>query len=152
MFPSQQVPQSRLCLLLLHRNLWLIITLVAPHIPPGQLSLLKSDMHSQVQRSPSLFVIGTLMVRHVSVSNPRIFCHPCASVNVISLSNLQQNDQHNSVSTLVIEAGVNNIKTSSLKSSKRTSLNLLTLSWLPGSSWLFPGRCHHCVLVTLNSV
>lgn len=66
--------------------------------------------------------------------------------------NLQLNDQHSSVSTLVIEAGVNDIKTSSLKSSKRTSHNLLTLCWLPGSSWLFPACCHHCVLVTLNSV
>ncbi len=66
--------------------------------------------HSHLQRPPSLLVIGTSLVRHVAVRRGRTFCHPGASVNDIKFSALHLCDQYRSVSTLVLEAGVNDIR------------------------------------------
>lgn len=83
--------------------------------PPGTSALSSSQVKptsSRLQRSPSpsLLVIGTSLVRHVAVRGGRTFCHPGASVNDIKSAALRLSDQCSSVSTLVIEAGVNDIK------------------------------------------
>ena len=83
-----------------------------PPYPHLQKSPRRSSVHShsQVQRSPSLLVIGTSLVRHVAVRNGRTFCHPGASVNNIITAALHLSAQYRSASVLVLEAGVNDIK------------------------------------------
>ena len=62
------------------------------------------------RRPPSVLVVGTSMVRHVAVHGGRTFCHPGSRVTEITSSALQLSAQHNSASTLVLEAGINDLK------------------------------------------
>lgn len=59
--------------------------------------------------SPDVLLVGTSMVRHVAVRAGRTFCHPGARVTEVTSSALQQ-CMHYSASTVVIQAGTNDIK------------------------------------------
>lgn len=63
-----------------------------------------------MQRTPAVLVVGTSMVRHVAVHDGRTFCHPGARVAEVTSSALQLSAQHPSASTLVLEAGINDLK------------------------------------------
>ncbi|TWW77909.1 hypothetical protein D4764_11G0000300 [Takifugu flavidus] len=52
-----------------------------------------------------------MVVRHVAVHDGRTFCHPGAPrVAEVTSSALQLSAQHPSASTLVLEAGINDLK------------------------------------------
>ncbi|XP_061563256.1 uncharacterized protein LOC133418538 [Cololabis saira] len=62
------------------------------------------------QRTPAVLVVGTSMVRHVRVQGGRTFCHPGARVKDVESAALRLCDQHSSASTLVLEAGINDLR------------------------------------------
>ena len=78
---------------------------IGPHTPRT------SGVRAQVRRPPSVLVIGSSMVRHVAVRDGHSSCRTSACVNDFTSSALQLMDQNSSTaSTVVIEAGVNNLK------------------------------------------
>ncbi|KAL7394730.1 hypothetical protein ABVT39_003009 [Epinephelus coioides] len=70
----------------------------------------QSEARTQEQHTPSVLVIGTSMVRHMEVHNGRTFCHPGARDNKVASSALQLTARHSSASTLVLEAGINDLR------------------------------------------
>ncbi|TWW77925.1 hypothetical protein D4764_11G0000460 [Takifugu flavidus] len=77
--------------------------------PPPHLQTVRGG--PQVQRTPAVLVVGTSVVRHVAVHDGRTFCHPGAPrVVEVTSSALQLSAQHPSASTLVLEAGINDLK------------------------------------------
>ncbi len=76
---------------------------------PLPMPLRRSDAPTQTHL-PSLLVVGTSLVRQVAIHGGRTYCHPGASINDISSVAKLLSDWHRSASTLVIEAGVNDIK------------------------------------------
>ncbi len=95
----------------------------------GRPSPLRPVAHSQVQRQVQrptlLLVIGTSLVRHVVVSGGRTFCHPGASINDVKSAALHLSDQYSSVPTLVVEAGVNDIKNQRSEELKQDFIRLV---------------------------
>ena len=59
---------------------------------------------------PSVLVVGSSLVRHVAVRGGRTFCYPGACVKDIASSALQLLNQHSSAATVVLEAGLNDLK------------------------------------------
>ena len=59
---------------------------------------------------PTVLLAGTSMVRHVAVRDGRTFCYPGARVTEVTSSALQLCAEHSSASTLVLQAGTNDIK------------------------------------------
>ncbi len=59
---------------------------------------------------PLLLVVGTSMVRHVSVSSIQTFCYPGACIKDITPTTLQVIQKHSSTTAVVVQAGTNNIK------------------------------------------
>ncbi|KAM3862309.1 interphotoreceptor matrix proteoglycan 2 [Diretmus argenteus] len=60
--------------------------------------------------TPSVLVVGSSLVRHVSVRGGRTFCYPGACVKDITSSALQVLNQHSSAAAVVLEAGLNDLK------------------------------------------
>ncbi|KAL7370818.1 hypothetical protein ABVT39_012048 [Epinephelus coioides] len=77
------------------------------------------------QRTPSVLVIGTSMVRHVEVHNGRTFCHPGARVNEVASSALQLTARHNLASTLVLETGINDLRNQQSEVLKQDFISLV---------------------------
>ena len=65
------------------------------------------------------------MVRHVAVHGGRTFCHPGACVKEVTSSALKLCTQHSSASTLVLEAGINDIKNQQSEVLKREFISLV---------------------------
>ncbi|TWW54102.1 hypothetical protein D4764_0145690 [Takifugu flavidus] len=77
--------------------------------PVGQASLCCKAQ--KLQGFPQTEWIRSQVVRHVAVHDGRTFCHPGAPrVAEVTSSALQLSAQHPSASTLVLEAGINDLK------------------------------------------
>ncbi|KAL7405429.1 hypothetical protein ABVT39_000372 [Epinephelus coioides] len=83
------------------------------------------EQRTREQRIPSVLVIGTSMVRHMEVHNSRTFCHPGARVNEVASSALQLTIQHSSASTLVLEAGINDLRNQQAEVLKQDFISLV---------------------------
>ena len=55
------------------------------------------------------------MVRHMAAHSDQTFCHPGASVKEVASSALKLSEQHSAASTLVLKAGINNLKNHQLE-------------------------------------
>ncbi|XP_076607733.1 uncharacterized protein LOC143333545 [Chaetodon auriga] len=79
-----------------------------------------------MQRTPpSVLVVGTSMVRHVAVLGGRTFCHHGARVTEVASAALQLCAQHSPASTLVLEAGINNVKNQQSEVLKKDLVSLI---------------------------
>lgn len=58
----------------------------------------------------SVLLVGTSMIRHVALHGGRTFCHPGTWVKEVTTSALQLSEQHCTASTMVLEAGINNLR------------------------------------------
>ena len=76
-------------------------------------------------RTPSVLIVGTSMVRHVAAHGGQTFFHPGASVKEVASSALQLSEQHSLASTLVQEAGINNLKNQQSEVLKRDYISLV---------------------------
>ncbi|KAL7378551.1 hypothetical protein ABVT39_015497 [Epinephelus coioides] len=85
----------------------------------------QSEARTWEQRTPSVLVIGTSMVRHVEVHNSHTFCHPGARVNEAASSTLQLTARHSSASTLVLEAGINDLRNQQSEVLKQDFISLV---------------------------
>ena len=77
------------------------------------------------RRTPSVLVVGTSMVRHVAAHSGRTFCHPGATVNEVASSALKLSEQHSLASTLVLEAGINDLKNQQSEVLKQDYISLV---------------------------
>lgn len=59
---------------------------------------------------PSVLLVGTSMIRRVVLLGGRTFCHPGARAKEVISSALQLSEQHRLASTMVLEAGINNLR------------------------------------------
>ncbi|KAL7395365.1 hypothetical protein ABVT39_015160 [Epinephelus coioides] len=85
----------------------------------------QSEARTQEQRTPSVLVIGTSMARHMEVHNGCTFCHPGARVSEVASSALQLTARHSSASTLVLEAGINNLRNQQSEVLKQDFISLV---------------------------
>ncbi|KAL7389653.1 hypothetical protein ABVT39_007802 [Epinephelus coioides] len=83
------------------------------------------EQRTREQRTPSVLVIATSMVRQVEVHNGRTFCHPGARVSEFASSALQLAARHSSASSLVLEAGINNLRNQQSEVLKQDFISLV---------------------------
>lgn len=70
-----------------------------------------SNASKQENHSCALvLLVGSSMIRHVALHGGRTFCHPGAWVKEVTTSALQLSEQHCSASTMVLEAGINDLR------------------------------------------
>ncbi len=74
---------------------------------------------------PTVLVMGTSMVRHVRISKCLTSCHPGALVNDINSSAQRLLRHHPSVSTVVVEAGTNDLRLQQSEKLKDDFLSLI---------------------------
>ena len=78
-----------------------------PRVPSRQR---RTSSQPAERHAPSVLVVGTSMVRHVRVHNGRTFSRPGARVKEVESTALQLCAQHSAASTLVLEAGINDLR------------------------------------------
>uniref|UniRef100_A0A3P9HW64 SGNH hydrolase-type esterase domain-containing protein n=1 Tax=Oryzias latipes TaxID=8090 RepID=A0A3P9HW64_ORYLA len=74
---------------------------------------------------PGSFVVGTSMVRHVRVDGSRTFCHPGALVRDITNSAHQLSLRNPSTHTIIVHAGVNDLKFQQSETLKKDFITLI---------------------------
>ncbi|XP_076601118.1 uncharacterized protein LOC143329205 [Chaetodon auriga] len=91
------------------------------------------------QRTPSVLVVGTSMVRHVTVHGGRTFCRSGARVKEVESSALQLCAQHSSASTLVLEAGINDLRDQQSEILKRDFRSMVDRMLVTGKRLVISG-------------
>uniref|UniRef100_A0A3P9LWL1 SGNH hydrolase-type esterase domain-containing protein n=1 Tax=Oryzias latipes TaxID=8090 RepID=A0A3P9LWL1_ORYLA len=74
---------------------------------------------------PGSFVVGTSMVRHVRVEGSRTFCHPGALIRDITNSAHQLSLRNPSTHTIIVHAGVNDLKFQQSETLKKDFITLI---------------------------
>uniref|UniRef100_A0A8C7Y637 SGNH hydrolase-type esterase domain-containing protein n=1 Tax=Oryzias sinensis TaxID=183150 RepID=A0A8C7Y637_9TELE len=74
---------------------------------------------------PGSFVVGTSMVRYVRVNGSRTFCHPGALIRDITNSAHQLSLRNPSTHTIIVHAGVNDLKFQQSETLKKDFITLI---------------------------
>uniref|UniRef100_A0A3B3HQ22 SGNH hydrolase-type esterase domain-containing protein n=1 Tax=Oryzias latipes TaxID=8090 RepID=A0A3B3HQ22_ORYLA len=97
-----------------------------PACPPVATGPLTSAARSRGRGDPpGSFVVGTSMVRHVRVNGSRTFCHPGALVRDITNSAHQLSLRNPSTHTIIVHAGVNDLKLQQSETLKKDFITLI---------------------------
>ncbi|CAJ1057640.1 hypothetical protein D4764_0229340 [Xyrichtys novacula] len=98
-----------------------------PRVPSRQRrnSQRRNSRQPAEQRAPSVLVVGTSMVRHVRIHGGRTFCRLGARIKEVESSALQLCAQHSSASTLVLDAGIGDIKDQQSETLKRDFISMV---------------------------
>ncbi|XP_041836417.1 uncharacterized protein LOC121645396 isoform X2 [Melanotaenia boesemani] len=81
-------------------------------------------LHPSQGHHPDALIVGTSIIRHVRVNRCNTFCYPGALVNDISHSAHELSQQNPSVSTIIIHAGINDLK---LQQSETLKMDFISL-------------------------
>uniref|UniRef100_A0A8C7ZHE4 SGNH hydrolase-type esterase domain-containing protein n=1 Tax=Oryzias sinensis TaxID=183150 RepID=A0A8C7ZHE4_9TELE len=110
------------------KPLWSEVVCVTPTpaCSPAATGLLTSAARSRGRGDPpGSFVMGTSMVRHVRVNGSRTFCHPGAFVRDITNSAHQLSLRNPSTHTIIVHAGVNDLKFQQSETLKKDFITLI---------------------------
>lgn len=88
---------------------------------------------------PSVLLVSTSMIRHGGLLGGLTFCHPGAQAKEVISAALQLSEQHRSASTMVLEAGINNLRFQQSEVLKQDFTTMIDRLLTTGKQLIIPG-------------